>query len=138
MRGEFPGVMVPTATSTRLPFTALPFIFDYDTDNMHDRTGPNPERITAHTAGVYVVNAVVSWGINPTGARSLRLEEVRGTSSQSSVVVSGPGSAAGVTQNLATTVRMQVGDYVDVVGIQDSGATLSVFPIWFGADWIGP
>ena len=136
-----PGFSVPNAIATRLPFASTPSSFDFDTDNMHDPTGPNPERLTAHTPGIYLVWGNVSWSPNATGARTLRLEHVRaGGGTQDSVISTLPnaGASSGVVQNAMATVRMAAGDYVDLLGSQNSGGALTVFPIWFGASWLGP
>ncbi len=137
-----PFTSVPNSAGTTLPFddtiSRAPFAFD--DDGMHDATGPNPERLTARTAGTYLVYGVVNWVRNATGTRTLRLvQHLANGGSQDTVmseVAAAPSSST--TQNAVRLVQMAAGDYLTLTGIQDSGAPLNAFPLDFGAVWVGP
>jgi hypothetical protein len=135
-----PGVTVAHNTSTILPFTGTSSSLDVDTDNMHDPSGPTPERLTARTSGVYLVYTAVLWSPNATGLRELRVEHFPAAGGGESTVMSriAPVSGEGTAQNALRIVRMQPGDHVRVTGRQTSGGNLDLHPVDFGAAWIGP
>ena len=138
--GGKPGFEIPDKSSTVIPFTETPSTFEFDTEKLHDPTGPNPERLTARTGGIYLVYAIVNWGANPVGTRVLRLRQTLAAGGfQDGVVSQMPAVADGsTTQNAVRLVRLQPGDRVELLGFQTSGFTIEVFPLDFGAAWIGP
>ncbi len=136
-----PGFSVANNTIVTFPFAnpGLP-PFDFDTDGMHDAAGATPERLTAHTAGIYLVYGIVSWSANVAGTRTLRLVQHLADGGLEDFVISEtPAAPIGTTtQNAVRLVQLGVGDYLTLTGSQSSGATLSAFPIDFGAAWVGP
>ena len=74
--GGKPGFQVADKSTTVIPFAETPSTFEFDTDAMHDATGPNPERLTARTAGIYLIYTLVSWSANSGGDRELRLRQI--------------------------------------------------------------
>lgn len=136
-----PGVSVANNVGVTFPFADSPSPpFKLDTDGMHDPAGANPERLTARTAGVYLVYGLVNWSANPTGTRTLSLTHHLATGGLEATTMSevAAAPAGGTTQNAVRLVHMAVGDDVTLTGSQSSGVTLSAFPIDFGAAWIGP
>jgi hypothetical protein len=132
------GVSVPDSTATPLPFAATPNSFSFDTDGMHSPT-TNPERLTARTRGTYLVYVLVSWtSITGGGTRSLTLQhDLAGGGSQSVVFSKGP-AATDLKQEGTRLVHMQPGDFVTVTAFQSGGGAETIFPIDFGAAWLGP
>ena len=63
--GGKPGFQVADKSTTVIPFAETPSTFEFDTDAMHDATGPNPERLTARTAGIYLIYTLVAWTRTP-------------------------------------------------------------------------
>jgi hypothetical protein len=96
---------------------------EIDRDNGHS-TSVNTSRYTAQTAGWYDVDATTAWATNATSSRGCRLA-VNG--------VSKPGRAtyAMAVSNNATSVPvsgkvfLNVGDYVENQGAQNSTVTIS-------------
>jgi hypothetical protein len=135
-----PGFSVPDSAATDLQFTGTPGTADFDTNGMHSPT-TNPERLTAKTAGTYLVYAFVSWPSTNTAGTTRQLGMAQHFASggfQSTVMNRGSPSSAGLVQNAIRMVHMQPGDYVTVAAFQNSGSTLMVFPLDFGAAWLGP
>lgn len=109
---------------TQLTFTPITFDAEiYDTDSMHD-PGVNPTRVTAQTAGVYSVDAGVLWQFNANGGRVIQIKK----NGVESVARQDQDSAATLTRaaNVGTTVKLDVGDYLELVVYQDSGGNLSI------------
>ena len=134
------GFAIPDKSITVIPFTETPSTFDFDTDKLHEPTGTNPERLTARTAGIYLVYAIVSWGANPAGSRVLRLRQTLAAGGSQDGIVSEmpPVTDGSTTQNAFRLVRLQPGDRLELLGFQTSGAAIEIFPLDFGAAWIGP
>jgi len=97
----------------------------FDNDSIHS-TSSNTDRLTAPSAGVYLIQAHVRFASNATGTRALRLQ-VNGSTlialrSQAAV-------AAGYGQTeleISTTYKLAANDYVRVSAFQDSGGALNV------------
>lgn len=110
-----------TGTETAVEWAAAD---DFDTDNLHD-TVTNNNRITCVVPGTYLVNATVQFGVNATGSRQAYLRK-NGTTifaidntPAASVLFSAACNPTGI-------VQLAVGDYVEVLAQQDSGATRTV------------
>jgi len=103
--------------------TALAFNTEgWDTDTIHN-TVTNNSRLTATTAGKYVVLGFVHWANNSTGQRiaSIRQNGTTTIVDTAEGVISGEvRHCVGVFVNLAAT------DYVELVVYQDSGGALDV------------
>lgn len=98
---------------------------DIDNDNGHS-TVTNTSRYTAQTGGRFQVSGGVGFASNATGARVAWLS-VNGTTNNGSGVESTPVGGGGVTlvPTRTKTLFLNVGDYVEVFGLQSSGGSLN-------------
>ncbi|MFE5140302.1 hypothetical protein ACFRDV_21940 [Streptomyces fagopyri] len=96
----------------------------YDSDNGHS-TSTNTSRYTVQVAGTYRVAASVGYVANVTNNRAIRLA-VNGNAVVGSFVKTTPANATGST-GLVTTADIPcvVGDYIEAMGNQNSGAALN-------------
>lgn len=104
----------------------------FDTDTMHD-TSTNPERITFTTAGKYQIEGQLTFGNSTSGYRVVYVYHrnsagtlIRGTR----IMLEGTIQAS--TFNAATipfsfVVNASATDYVEVVFVQNSGTTMSIY-----------
>ena len=112
----------------------------FDTDGMHD-PAVNPSRLTATTAGYYVVTAGISWAFNATGQRVVRIGKNGGTTQGAEdarqAITTG---AANTSCTTSAIVKLAVGDYVEAYGFQDSGGALNATAgarlSFLGAAWL--
>ncbi|MEV6833469.1 hypothetical protein AB0N17_02890 [Streptomyces sp. NPDC051133] len=92
----------------------------FDTYGGHDNT-TNNSRYTAQVAGYYAVCGVVCFATNSTGVRAARIHVngavVQGTSQMFPTL---PSNTSGVATPLRT-LYLNVGDYVEVAGWNNSG-----------------
>jgi hypothetical protein len=109
---------IPTSSTTTLSFDTE----DFDTDSMH--AGSNPSRITATTAGKYLVIGQVSFASNAAGNRTVQIVKNSGLTLQSRVVQPACASANTSLETRAL-VEMAAGDYVQLQVIQSSGGALN-------------
>lgn len=104
--------------------TALTFNSErYDTDNIHS-TSSNTSRLTATTAGTYLIIANVSFASNTTGERVCRIR-LNGTTTIGNVAAA-PVTGDSTTQSVSTQYALAAGDYVEVEAFQTSGGALNV------------
>lgn len=111
---------VPASTWTVLTFTSELL----DSDGMHS-TATNTGRLTAVTAGWYLVAAQYGWGSHASSTRRIVGVRKNGGSAPTegrSDTLSWGGSNGSV--GITTMVQMSVGDYIEVVAYQDSGGAL--------------
>jgi hypothetical protein len=109
---------IPNATSTVITWDQE----QYDTDTMHDVT-VNNSRITFNRAGKYVIVAQGWWAANATGYRDISLRR-NGSQFIASTRFPTVGSTTQTFQNCTMVFEMSVGDYCEVVVIQNSGGAL--------------
>ena len=114
------------ATSTFTVLSADSEVFDNDA--MHS-TVTNTARITAQTAGRYLLFTRHNWQANTTGSRVIqyRVNGVDpGATAQQLAAL--PVATAGINTQLsaAWSLVLAAGDYVEVAGWQNSGAALNV------------
>lgn len=111
-----------------------------DTDTMHD-TVTNPSRVTATTAGTYVIVAGVSFAFNATGQRAIRVSK-NGLSGglvedARQAITTGSANTSCTTSVIAS---LAVGDYLEAFVYQDSGGALNADPgarlSFLGAAWL--
>lgn len=104
-----------------------------DTYNGHD-TVTNNSRYTAQVAGFYSVCGVTCWSANSTGVRASRIH-VNGTVVQgtSQMYTTLPSNTTGVATPLRT-VYLNVNDYVEVAGYNNSGAASPGLPTGVAPD----
>lgn len=113
-----------TAVAAPLTFTTE----DVDTDvagvGGHDNSS-NTSRYTARYAGWYRVSGAASFAANSTGRRITYIA-VNGSVVNASETIS-PASATGSSHALARAkcVYLNVGDYVEIQAMQDSGGNLA-------------
>jgi hypothetical protein len=99
----------------------------FDTDTMHDPA--DNTKLTAKTAGIYLVVAAVEMQANANGFRQLSLHlttAVGGAATIASEEAASLGGALTMTFSVTTMWEFLVGDYIRAVLYQDSGATLNV------------
>ena len=100
---------------------------DLDTDGGHSNV-TNPSRYTVGTAGYYHLSTVVVWATNGSGYRHIFLAKNGDTSfryGSNYTFVLGI-SGAQICLSTCAVVPLQVGDYVEVWGFQNSGGSLDV------------
>jgi hypothetical protein len=131
--------LIPTSTNTIIGFDAE----RYDTDNIHDNV-TNNTRLTCRTAGKYLITANLGFGTTAAGTRQLSIYLNGATylglvSQPSNTGVDGPYMHVSCVQDLI------VGDYVEVLVYQTSGAGLNVlaasgqqYTPEFSMTYIGP
>lgn len=145
-----PRVALRQGTAQSIPtgaYTALTFATeDYDNESptsMHSLIS-NQTRITAQTAGTFLVGGKVSFAANANGRRGLRWA-LNGSVVAGSEVI-GPANPTGTTslQARVMPIALLVGDFVELQAFQDTaGALLTVVsgvetqPA-AEARWIGP
>jgi hypothetical protein len=113
----------------------------FDTASLH-RTDIDTSRLTVSSAGVYVLNANVTWEQNATGARELNIRK-NGTTIVARVVQAGTAGGNTTDQSVTTLAQLAAGDFVEVVVRQNSAVALNVlaapdFSPEFAASWIAP
>jgi hypothetical protein len=108
------------ATLTAITFNSE----DYDVTALHS-TATNPSRMTVPTGagGLYQIDGKIFYDANATGIRVARIQK---NGALISTQVTHPGTAAG-QQCVAVSIRLVLvaGDYVELVGFQDSGGPLN-------------
>jgi hypothetical protein len=131
---------IPTGGTT----TALLFdVEDFDNDGMHS-TASLTSRITAQTAGRFQFGGGVIFAVNGTGRR-ICWWALNGTAVLGSEATTMASSVANATCGPGArtkSVFLNVGDYVELIGYQDSGGALNTAVVNFEmptvfARWIG-
>lgn len=115
---------------------------DIDNDGGHS-TSSNTSRFTAQTAGRYQVSGGVGWNGNATGRREaiIAVNGTRNNGSEAGVAVGGNANSVYVPSR-TKTIFLNVNDYVEIFGWQDSGGTLGTWVTTSGQSsmsvrWIG-
>lgn len=112
-------ISIPDSTNTTLTFDSERF----DTDTIHS-TSSNQGRLTATTAGVYIITGHVTWAANATGYREVFIK-LNGTTT---IAESTHNANVGATthQSIATIYKLAAADYVELRVNQTSTAALNV------------
>lgn len=109
-----------------------------DTDTMHS-TSVNTSRITATTAGLYLVMGTAAIAANATGYRGLRIAK-NGTTDVTRDQSPTTSAASAHWLNVVGFVRLSAGDYVELQALQNSGSALAlstgVGATTFQARWV--
>lgn len=92
----------------------------FDDNEMHDNVTDN-ERITIKRAGRYLIRGQIRWGTNSTGGRSTSLR----LNGATTLVLDSEGPLGRSVVAAETIENLVVGDYVEMIGVQTSGAALS-------------
>lgn len=121
-------ISVPNATGTIVGLDAEAFDFG----NLHDNV-VNNSRLTAPRAGLYVVAANVHWANNATGERGLFI--LRNGGEPAPIVRARQGAHGLDGQFVGAVLRLQAGDYVEMVVYQTSGGPLG-FEFTNGGAWL--
>lgn len=101
-------------------------------------TSANTSRLTCRVPGLYQIGGWFGWDANATGIRYgyLRLNGVTDMAVEGGLAASATG---GYYMNLSALYRLSVGDYVELLGYQNSGGTRTIAAgaeFWFG--WLSP
>ena len=110
------------------------FVFDtenFDTDTIHS-TSSNTERLTATTAGKYVIEAQIEWAASAVGLRIAKLR-LNGTTIIAWTTIT-PLSTGTTSMTVSTVYDLAATDYVEVLGNQTSGGALNANG-GLGATW---
>jgi len=142
IQSNVPSCRVYRSTAQSIPNGALTTIsFDaerWDTDNIHD-PAVNPTRLTCRTAGKYLVVVSVEFAGNATGNRQIAFQ-VNGSAYSGFQRTAGDSAANELTT--AAVLDLVVGDYVEVVVSQTSGAALNAQSAGYAPEvamtYIGP
>jgi hypothetical protein len=114
----------PQQTAANAVPTALVYAFErFDTDTMHDAV-VNPSRITCRTAGIYMIGGEIEFDSNANGDRFVYIRHSSGLFIASNWDHALSGSAHRIS--VATMYRLEVNEYVELVGAQSSGITLNM------------
>lgn len=116
-------IAVANATWTALPMTLERF----DTNSIHD-TATNNTRLTAKTAGKYLIIGYFRIAQNATGQR-LAAIRLNGTPMIARVTENPNSTAVSPELCVSTIWNMALNDYVELYAFQDSGGSLDVAPV---------
>lgn len=111
---------INNATDTALTFNSERF----DTDTIHS-TVSNTSRLTATTAGKYLIFGHAQFAPNATGTRKVFIR-LNGTTNLGTIEVPNNGGAANVELPITTIYQLAATDYVELVVFQNSGGALNV------------
>lgn len=112
-----------TQTIATATWTAVAFDTEFwDTDNMHSTTS-NTSRVTATTAGMYLVNGALSWTA-PAAGQILRAAIRQNGASFLPTIMTTEGVNNQV--NVSVTAQMNAGDYLELMAYQSTGANLAL------------
>ena len=111
----------------------------FDNDTIHD-TSTNNSRLTATTAGVYLITG--SFGVTHNAGRYIAEILYNGTTVIGRNGMYNTGSSQGVTVAVAALYKLSASDYVQLRVYQDSGTTATVvssgnYSPYFGMQWVG-
>jgi hypothetical protein len=125
--GRVPCARVVRSTAQLIaPATFTPVAFEsetWDTDDLHG-SAVDDSRLTARTAGLYVITASLEWEASPVGWRtaSLRLSDEVNAAFDQRLAVRG----AATVQAITAQWLMGAGDWVRLVVLQSSGLPLEL------------
>ena len=106
--------------------SSAPLTFDserFDTGDFHS-TSSNTGRLTAPTAGLYLMGACVQFAANATGLRALLLRLNGSTFIVRELIDIDSATTHGLA--VSTTYQLAAGDYVEAIAFQTSGGALNV------------
>lgn len=96
---------------------------NFDTDTMHD-TSTNNTRITAKTAGTYIIYGNVRWYDGTTGQRQLTIR-LNGSTIVGQIQTA-PAISGATEQVIVCMWQLDVDDYVELVMYQNTGSALNM------------
>lgn len=127
---EFLGTQVTTSTSIATGFTWVSINFADSAGIAIDNygghsTSVNNTRYTAQVAGWYTVSGVVAFISNATGFRASRIAK-NGTQVMGFAASTTAATSLSTAPALPTrAIQLNVGDYIELQGLQNSGGTLT-------------
>lgn len=110
---------IATATVTAITFDATG---NTDTDGLFNASLPT--HATIRTAGMYDVKANIAWAASAAGAQRDSWLQVNGSATPRFDFDFRAPSAGVIFCKNATSLTLNAGDYVELVGFQDSGGAL--------------
>jgi len=122
-----------TAVAAPITFTTEIIDTDYLGGSGHDNV-TNPSRYTANFPGLYLLGGGAAFAANATGRRACWWQ-VNGIAVNGSSVA-GPAAIGGLETVVSAReieVFLNVGDYVELMGYQESGGNLNTFSSTFNA-----
>ncbi|MBI3615560.1 MAG: hypothetical protein HY211_03470 [Candidatus Omnitrophica bacterium] len=129
--GNSANVSISSDTRTAIPFSSE----RWDNGDLHD-TVVNTTRLTAKSAGKYLIFGMVYWWPSDLGRRELGIQLNTG-SFLAMVLDRGINeSNLGSVQSITTFYDLQAGDYVELQVKQNSGGSLSISIPEFGMEKI--
>lgn len=111
----------------------------WDTDTMHS-TVSNTSRLTATTAGIYIISGHVSWQNDTSGTRQLQIQ-LNGTT-LIATDKKNPKDANSLQHSINTQYYLNAADYVEFLVLQDCGSPLNIlqsgnYTPEFAMVWVG-
>lgn len=110
---------IPHASATVLALNSE----RYDTDNIHDNV-TNNNRLTCKTAGIYLICAMVYWGSQTAGFRSLVINLI-GTGYIAASTMN-PSVSGNRAQAFSFMYQLAVNDAIEIQAYQTSGAAMDI------------
>ena len=93
-------------------------------DNRGQFDSTSPTRITIRETGLYTIHGNARFAINSTGRRTLQIR--KGGSTIIASVQGGAIATYATDLSVSTIAQLAVGDYIELVAIQESGGALNV------------
>jgi hypothetical protein len=113
----------------------------YDNSSMHSTT-TDTSRLTAPVTGIYDIWGNIEWQVVSAGQRSVGVVVDGGAGGTVAQVREQAPSGIAPDQVVSTQVKLNAGDYVELVVFQNSGVPLSVrfttYSPAFAMHWVGP
>lgn len=113
-------ISINDTTSTALTFDSERF----DTDTIHS-TSSNTERLTANTAGKYIITGNVRWASNAAGGRNLSIN-LNGGAAIGRAAPGATGATGIIIMNVTAIYDLAATEYVELVVEQSSGGALNI------------
>lgn len=96
-----------------------------DTDRLGGWNNGTPTRYTATIPGAFEFTGAISWVTNATGYRSVTWYLNGAAQNASSAIVPGTSGESTVVVARPAVLRLNVGDYVELYGLQNSGGSIT-------------
>lgn len=116
-------IATATGTSTFMTFASE----RYDNDGIHSTTA-NTSRLTCVTAGVYQINAGLTYAGNATGTKRNIIARLNGATYLPFELTVNPDGGTPTPVALSFQWKLAVGDYLELRALHDAGATINVTP----------
>jgi hypothetical protein len=113
-------ISIPNGTAPILTFNSE----RYDSNGLHS-TSVNTSRLTAPSAGIYIIGAATAFAANATGMRSIAIR-INGTTFIAGNTT--PAASGEQSMIVVSAWSMAIGDYAETTAYQNSGGALNVLP----------